>query len=120
MSAPLHPIDALKAALAQPSGTPCTWRDDRDAYIAEQTASLLAVVIEPIAVQAVANAWAQKWVANTTSEVKSFVAVANDADRWLLYDPEAGTFALAYGALESMPLGLWGFSSKDALAEWLG
>jgi hypothetical protein len=113
-------IHALKEALARPSGTPCTWREDRDAYLAEQTSALLERVIEPVAVQAVANDWAQKYVANTTSEVKTLIAVARQDDKWLLFDPNTATFALAYGTPETMPLGLLGFSSTDALAEWLG
>jgi hypothetical protein len=113
-------IQALNAALARPSSTPCTWREDRDAYLAEQKAALLAHVIEPVTVQAVANDWAQKYVANTTGDVKALVAVARHDDKWLLFDPKDGTFALAYGTTDAMPLGLLGFSSPDALAEWLG
>jgi hypothetical protein len=113
-------IQALRDALARPSGTPCTWRDDRDAYIAEQTAALLGRVIEPVAVQAVANDWAQKYVPDTAGAVRTLVAVARHEDKWLLFDPNTGAFALAYGSAESMPLGLLGFESTDALAEWLG
>jgi len=113
-------IQALKEALARPSNTPCTWREDRDAYLAEQKEALLARAIEPVAVEAVANDWAQKHVANTTGDVKTLVAVARQDDKWLLFDPKDGTFALAYGSVGTMPLGLLGFSSTDALAEWLG
>jgi hypothetical protein len=113
-------IRALKDALARPSRTPCTWRNDRDAYVSEQTAALLGRVIEPIQVQAVANEWAQKYVSETSGAVRSFIAVARHDDKWLLFDPNTGTFSLAYGATESMPLGLLGFSSTDAIAEWLG
>jgi hypothetical protein len=113
-------IEALKDALARPSSTPCTWREDRDAYLAEQISALLAQVIEPVAVQAVSNDWAQKHIANTSGDIRTLVAVARHDDKWLLFDPENGTFALAYGSTESMPLGLLGFSSNDALAEWLG
>jgi hypothetical protein len=113
-------IQALKEALARPSGTPCTWRQNRDSYLAEQKSALLAQVIEPVTVQAVANDWAQKHVANTTAAVRDLVAVARHDDKWLLFDPNDSTFALAYGSAENMPLGLLGFSSTDALAEWLG
>jgi hypothetical protein len=113
-------IQALKEALTRPSSTPCTWRGDRDAYLAEQKAALLARVIEPVTVQAIANDWAQKHVANTSGDIQTLVAVARDDDKWLLFDPKNGTFALAYGSIETSPLGLLGFSSTDALAEWLG
>ncbi len=82
--------------------------------------ALLARVIEPIGVQALANDWAQKHVANTPGDVRTLVAVARHDDKWLLFDPKEATFALAYGSAEAMPLGLLGFSSTDALAEWLG
>ena len=113
-------IQALKDSLALPSGTPCTWREDRDVYIAEQTAALLERVIEPVAVQAVASAWAQKYVSDTDVAARSFIAVARHEDKWLLFDTESGMFSLAHGTEESMPLGLLGFASPDALAEWLG
>jgi hypothetical protein len=113
-------IQALKEALARPSSTPCTWRKDRDVYLAEQKSALLAQVIEPVTVQAVANDWAQKYVAGTTAPARSLVAVARHNDKWLLFDPQNGTFALAYGSGQNKPLGLLGFSSTDALAEWLG
>jgi hypothetical protein len=113
-------IQALKDSLARPSGTPCTWREDRDVYIAEQTAALLERVIEPVTVRAVANDWAQKYVPDTDGAVRSFLAVARHEEKWLLFDPNSGTFSLAHGSAESMPLGLLGFASPDALAEWLG
>jgi hypothetical protein len=91
-------IQALKEALTRPSNTPCTWRGDRDAYLAEQKAALLARVIEPVTVQAVANEWAQKHVANTSGDVQTLVAVARHDDKWLLFDPKDGTFALAWVA----------------------
>jgi hypothetical protein len=43
---------ALMESLARPCGTPCTWRDDRDAYIGESKADFLAHLIEPRLVEA--------------------------------------------------------------------
>ena len=110
----------VEASLAKPSSTPCTWREDRDAYLEEKKAELRACLIEPIAVKAVASAWAQQY-AGQSSEVKSAFAVARRGESWLLYEPTAQVFARAFGSNAPQgELSLLGFSSKDALAEWLG
>jgi hypothetical protein len=106
--------------LARPTATPCTWRPDRDAYVEQQKVRLLACLIEPLDVSAVASGYAQKWC-NQPDTIRQLVAFAKLGESWLLYDPSAKTFALAFGNDPAAgPLSLHGFESEDALAEWLG
>jgi hypothetical protein len=116
-----HPaLLALEQSLQRPSSTPCTWRSDRDVYISEQVAMLKKCVIDPKLVKAQATSWAQQHC-NQTDDVRMLIAVAREKENWLLFDQEAGTFSLAYGAEnDGTPLALLGFASDDALAEWLG
>jgi hypothetical protein len=116
----IEALAAVEASFAMPSATPCTWREDRDAYIAEEKAKLLACLIEPVEVQAVATDWAQQYCGQT-NETKSMIAVARRENSWLLFEPNKGVFALAFGTSTQLePLSLLGFASTDALAEWLG
>ena len=116
----LDALAAIEASLARPCATPCTWREDRDTYIEEEKAKLRACLIEPVAVQAIASAWAQQHCGQT-GDTKSMYAIAHRESAWLLYEPDTGMFALAFD-LNAQPgsLSLLGFSSSDALAEWLG
>jgi len=116
---PSSVLAALEASLARPSSTPCTWREDRDAYIDEQKQSLRASLIEPAIVTAIASDRAQENAAQG-SEEQTYIAVARSEDTWLLYSPHSGEFAKAFGPSGKQTLSLLGFASNDALAEWLG
>ena len=110
-------LQVIDESLARGSGTPCTWRDDRDAYIAEQSARLRASVIEPVEVK-VADS---EFVSQVTSELQGrrLLAIAHEGNDWLIYAPDSSEFAKAFG---ESPDGLvfCGFYSSDVLAEWLG
>jgi hypothetical protein len=110
----------LRQSFAGPCATPSGWREDREAYLAEQRAALEASQIEPVLVRAVACDWAQRFVEGSDSAVRSFYGIARVEDTWLLYSEETGLFAKAWGPEPSEPLSLLGFASADALAEWLG
>ena len=110
---------ALEASLSSPSSTPCTWASDQEAYINEQKASLRASLISPRTVLAVGSVWAQKY-AEADDQEREFVALASSGESWLLYCPRTGQFTKAFGSPDSRVLSLLGFSSEDALAEWLG
>jgi hypothetical protein len=117
-----HPAThALEESLAGETSTPCTWRPDRENYLAEQSSRLREAVLNaPITVTAVASDWAQQYCGQS-NEVRHFVAVARTDDTWLLFDPKTAEFAKAFGASDQPePLSLLGFASRDALAEWLG
>ena len=116
---PSSVLTALESSLARPSSTPCTWSDNRDAYIEEQKQSLRASLIKPISVAAIASEWAQKY-AQSDAQERQYIAVARSEDTWLLYEPNSGEFAKAFGSGGKEPLSLLGFASDDALAEWLG
>jgi hypothetical protein len=110
----------LEESLSRPSSTPCTWRADRDAYLEEMRTQLRKRVIDPIQVTAVASGWSQQF-ASQTPEVREMLAGAREGDTWLLLDPKSREFAKAFGGdAKAGPLSLLGFSSTDALAEWLG
>ncbi len=105
-------------SIAKGSSTPCTWRSDRDLYIREQTESLGNCLIEPIAVRASPGALPEEHF-HYGSEMRDYLAIAADGTTWLLYSPESGTFAKAFGP-DASRLTLLGPQSDDALAEWLG
>ena len=102
----------------RPSSTPCTWRNDRDAYIAEQQAGLRASQIDPIAVTAAAGPIAQQHF-GYDGIARQYFALARNGETWLLYSQGTGEFAKAFGVSPDK-LALLGPSSPDALAEWLG
>lgn len=110
-------LRAIEVSLARGSATPCTWREDRDAYIDEQSQRLRASVIDPIRVQ-VANS---EFKSEVTSEIqhRELWAIANSESHWLIYTPESAEFALASGSSPDNLIFI-GFYSSDALAEWLG
>ena len=116
-------IRALHASLAADSSTPSMGRSDRAAYLREKRAELLACVVEPVAVTAHAGEWAQQYC-GLSADPYPMVAVAyadGKVGHCLLYNPQTGLFSLAYGHLDgAAALDLVGYSSADALAEWLG
>lgn len=86
-------------------------------YVKEQTEALLGNVIDPIRVNVVSASFPEyDFDRYKRSEVW---AIAKSQTNWLLTLAEENEFALGFGdtAAEMMMLG---FSSSDALAEWLG
>lgn len=108
---------AIEDSLARGSETPCSWREDRDAYIQEESDKLRASIIEPVRVQ-VADS---EFKSQVTSELqgRELYAIARAGNAWLIYTPESSEFALANGN-STDDLTFVGFYSSDALAEWLG
>lgn len=110
-------VSALMASFSRGSSTPSTWVADRDTYIAEQCSELLDAVIEP----ALASITSEAFSYGEKQELGGTLlyAIARSGTRWLLYSAELERFALAFGERPD-GLSLLGFSSSDALAEWLG
>lgn len=110
-------LAAIQASFKRGSNTPCSWAPDRDAYIAQQQSELLELVIEPVA----ANITDETYSYGVKQELSSapVFAIARRADAWLLYAPTTDVFSLAYGDGPA-DVSILGFSSSDALSEWLG
>ena len=74
-------LQAIEDSLTRGSSTPCTWREDRDAYVQEQSDRLRASVIDPVEVQ-VANS---EFKSQVTSEIqeRDLYAIARAANSWL-------------------------------------
>ena len=108
---------AIEASLARGSGTPSAGRSDRDAYLAERSQELLAALIDPVkaSVERRSYDYEHKGIA----EYEEAFAIAQSGESWLLYLPAGAQFALAFGK-QASSLSALGFSSTDALAEWLG
>ena len=112
---------ALMESLTRPCGTPCTWRADRDAYINECKAELLAHLIEPRPVQAATIVTGRPQGVVKRPEPQSFIAIAKRDDIWLLFDPCEAKFFKAFGSdPDERALDVLEFGSHDALMEWLG
>ena len=108
----------LNEAFARPTVTPCTWRDDRDCYIAEMQEQLRVSQIDPVPVSAAADIVAQKHFGHD-GIARPYLAIARSGETWLLYSQDTGEFAKAFGQSPDS-LALLGPASPDALAEWLG
>lgn len=110
-------VSALNASLRRGSSTPCTWAADRDAYIAAKSAELLDAVIEPIT----ATISGESFSYGAMQELMGagVYAIARSGTSWLLFSPSTDRFSLAFGE-HPEDLVILGFSSNDALAEWLG
>ena len=110
-------LHALEQSLSEGSSTPCTWREDRDVYIEEESAKLRASVIDPIKV----TVRDSEFVSEVSSELqgRDLFAIARSGHNWLILEPAGSVFALAFGE-SSDKLTFCGFYSSDALAEWLG
>ena len=110
-------IEVIKNSVAKGSCTPNTSELEREEYIAERTEELMDSVIEPLGV-VVEKEIHHHGTLEEMSGKKSLV-IARTKDHWLVYVPETGNFSLAFGGNEDA-LTILGFSSDDALAEWLG
>ena len=110
-------VSALKESFGRGSSTPSSWVADREAYIAEKCCELLDAVIEP----ALASISAEIYNYGVKQELEAahVFAIAKLGTNWLVYSPEADRFSLAFGERPDK-LTILGFSSSDALAEWLG
>jgi len=115
-------LKVLEESFARPSSTPTLRPGSREAYLDEEKQRLRDAVIEPIKVMATASdfEWAKEEFGRN-GEMHRMVAIAREEEKWLLYEPEKSRFAQAF-ELKGIPdpLYLLGFSSDDALAEWLG
>lgn len=108
---------AVRASISRGSCTPCTWRADRDAYISEKSSELLGFVIDPVPVRIASEIY--NYGAKEQLAKSALFAIANSSQKWLLYAPDTDQFSLAFGSSPEA-LEILGFSSNDALAEWLG
>ena len=106
----------IRESIARGSSTP-TLREPRELYLSEQSERLINCVIPPALAVVVGETFHHGVYDQLRTE--QVFAVARADDRWLLYRPTKRQFALAYGPNLS-ELTIWGFSSSDALAEWLG
>ena len=107
----------LEESLGRGSNTPCTWAPDRAAYIAEYSDRLRQVLIDPVLVTVLRSAHDTDLLGRLSP--CTVYALARTENHWLLYIEEFKEFALAFGSSER-ELSVIGFSSDDALAEWLG
>jgi hypothetical protein len=110
-------ISAIESSIRRGSATPCTWASDRDAYIAQKSSELLDAVIEPVAVSVTGELF--HYGVMESLQDKRVYAIAKSETNWLLYVPELEVFSLAIGETPTQ-LSILGFSTNDALAEWLG
>ena len=79
---------------------------------------LYACQIDPVQVIAAADIVAQQQF-GYDAVARPYFAIARSGETWLLYSPDTGEFAKAYGKTQDS-LGLLGPASSDALAEWVG
>lgn len=110
-------VSALKKSFSRGSSTPISWVADREAYIAEKCSELLDAVIEPVLASISAETY--NYGVKQELEAAHVYAIAKSGTNWLVYSPEADRFSLAFGE-QPDKLTILGFSSSDALAEWLG
>ncbi|MGY3265479.1 hypothetical protein [Lysobacter sp. HA35] len=113
-------LQLLEESFARGSNTPCSWASDRNAYIAEQQDKLRACVVDPFLTLVATGEWAQKHCSRS-AEPYPLYTIAKLGSQWLFYSEPTGEFFLGYGDLGNPEgLSMLGFSSSDALAEWLG
>ncbi|WP_139222764.1 hypothetical protein [Paracidovorax wautersii] len=110
-------LAAIQASFKRGSNTPCSWATDPATYITQKQSELLELVIEPITAKITDETY-RYGVKQELASTPDF-AIARRASTWLLYAPTTEVFSLAHGdSPENMSI--LGFSSSDALAEWLG
>ena len=107
-------ISIVQESIQRGSSTPCTWRDDRDQYIKEESTKLIEHIIDPIQVKKTKESFKSDDIENNQN-----YGIARKNKNWLVYNLNQKTFALAFGD-DPSNLEFLGFSSPDALAEWLG
>ena len=110
----------LDESLSRPSSTPTLGGEDRDQYLYRQREALRSCVIEPVLIKATASTWAKEQCGLPDVEFE-MLALVHQERNWLLLNPDTKEFFLAYGNHpDNDRIELLGFSSDDALAEWLG
>jgi hypothetical protein len=111
-------IKLLRGSFESPTSTPSLGASDRTVYIKECQERLIDHVVEPSIVDAYTSQWTKE---NTDFKSESYhmLLIAKDENRELLYNGETREFSLAIRN-EKGKLYLVGYSSTDALAEWLG
>ena len=109
-------LHAVRESIARGSCTP-HFGEGREAYLAEKAGELQAALIDPVVANVVGENFAYGVAAEFQAEPAFAVARRNDS--WLLYRPACKEFSLAFGASHTH-LTILGFSSSDALEEWLG
>ncbi|WP_198411332.1 hypothetical protein [Marinimicrobium alkaliphilum] len=107
----------VEASLALGCHTAAPWVEDREAYIAEKAADLIACIIQPVSATVVAASYPEYSFAEY-HESKVW-AIAKSGDNWLLTLDGKPDFALGFGS-DPASIEMLGFSSADALGEWLG
>jgi hypothetical protein len=110
-------LAAIQASFERGSNTPCSWASDQEAYIAQKQNELINLLIEPVAASIIDEVFS--YGAKEELSSKAVFAIARKEDKWLLYAPSTDVFSLASGESPST-MSILGFSSSDALAEWLG
>ncbi|MBY6189331.1 hypothetical protein KUV22_02770 [Microbulbifer agarilyticus] len=86
-------------------------------YVESQTQFLLDHVIEPVQAKVTSACFPEYDFENyKNSEVW---CIARSGNSWLLHNVNENEFALGFGESEAS-ISMLGFSSPDALAEWLG
>lgn len=108
--------DLVRASVSRGTATP-SFGPSREEYIRTQAGRLLDALIEPQPVHVVGETYSYGVLPELRSE--RVLAIARRESKWLLFRPAKGEFCLAYGHTPD-ELTIWGFSSSDALAEWLG
>ena len=86
-------------------------------YIEEQSTELLDRVVEPEKVVITSACFPEYYLKKY--QATNVWAIAKWQDNWLLTLEDENEFALAFGESKNN-LMMLGFSSSDALAEWLG
>lgn len=108
---------AVQASLARGCATPDLGRSDRETYISEMADQLLGALIQPGKASVAGRTYDYEGMG--LAEYENAYVVARRDDSWLLYMPDTARFGLAFGPNPDALTAL-GFSSHDALAEWLG
>ncbi|MCU1716868.1 hypothetical protein [Pseudomonas sp. 5P_3.1_Bac2] len=111
-------IDLLRGSFESPTSTPSLGAPDRAAYIKDCKIRLIEHTVEPKIVEAYTSEWVRE---NTDFRDNSYfmLLIAKEETRELLYNEQASEFSLAIRS-EKGKLYLIGYSSSDALVEWLG
>lgn len=109
-------LQRLKDSFSRGSKTPTLGNDAKE-YLSQKSAELLQVVIDPVKAKVTRAAYPE--YAFREYQASDVWAIARSADNWLLTLADKPEFALAWGD-SSDDLYMHGFSSTDALAEWLG
>lgn len=111
-------IALLRQSFRSPTSTPHVSAPDREAYISANQDLLIGHAIEPELVEAHTTQWVREFT-DFTLDSYEFLRIALDGDRELLYSEATKEFSLAIRNKDGK-LYLVGYSSTDALAEWLG